>query len=189
MSKGRRLMLWAGLLALLLLTPFSVALAQEGTELAQEGTELAREHTLTANGYGLAQIGGWGSVDIHAHGGSIIWIANADTLEITGDGGREEMDGGVVKLTDWDGEIHVTGERFSVRMVGGQLDFSATGRGRAFMLGHGTFQIDDHQGRWTWKGVHIPRRPPYRPPVNGDREGLAPLAGDASPEAALDVGL
>jgi len=169
MSKGQRLLLWAGLLALLLASPISVALAQEEAEPPQE-------HTLTADGYGLALIGGWGSVDIHAHGGSIIWIANADTLDISGDGGREEMDGGVVKLTNWDGEIHVAGQRFSVRMVGGQLDFSATGRGRAFLQGYGTFQIDDHEGRWAWRGVHIPRRPLHRPLGRGDRDGLAPPA-------------
>ena len=182
MSKGHKVMLWTGLLALLLTFPVSVA-------LAQEGTEPPLEQTLMANGYGLAQIGGWGSVDIHAHGGSIIWIANADTLEISGDGGREEIDGGVVKLTNWAGEIHATGQRFAVRLVGGQLDFSATGRGRAFLLGYGTFQIDDHQGRWTWRGVHIPRRPPFIPLGEADLEGLDPAAADASPDTASYAGL
>jgi len=196
MSKGHKLMLWAGLLVVLLATPLNVALAQETTELAQEDTERAQnttepaqEHTLTANGYGLAQIGGWGSVDIHAHGGSIIWIANADTLEISGDGGREEMDGGAVKLTNWDGDIHAAGERFSVRLVGGELDFSATGRGRAYLQGCGTFQLDDHQGHWAWQGMHIPRRPAHRPPGQGEREGQALPPGDVSPEAAPDTGL
>jgi len=172
MSKKSKLFLVLGLtvLALLIALPVGVALAQE-EEPSQE------EHTLTANGYGLAIVGGWGSVDIHAHGASVIWIRGADTLEITGDGEREDTDEGVVKLTDWTGEIHAEGERFIVRMVGGKLDFTATGRGRAFLQGYGTFQVDDHEGRWTWRGVHIPRRPlppMVRERLKGLRERLGP---------------
>jgi hypothetical protein len=183
MSKGHRLMLWAGLLALLLAMPLGVAMAQETSE-----PETEQEHTLVADGYGLAQVGGWGRVDIRAHGGSVIWIVNAETLEITGDGGREETDSGVVKLTNWVGEIHASGKRFAVRLVGGQLDFTATGRGRAYLQGYGTFQLDEHEGRWRWRGMHIPRRPPFLPPGLGDGEGLAPPPGDPVPELAPDTG-
>jgi len=158
MSKRGKLFLGLAVLALLMAFPLSMAFAQE---------ETPEEHTLTANGYGLAIAGGRGSMDIHAHGASVIWIRGADTLEIEGDGEREDLDEGTVKLTDWEGEIHVEGERFIVRMVGGKLDFTATGRGRAFLQGYGTFQVDDRQGRWTWRGVHIPRRP--LPPMVRER--------------------
>lgn len=171
MSKRSKLFLGLAVLALLVAFPVSIVFAQEETP--------PEEHLLTANGYGLAIVGGWGSVDIHAHGASVIWIRGADTLEITGDGEREDMDDGVVKLTDWTGEIHAEGERLIVRMVGGKLDFTASGRGRAFLQGYGTFQADDHEGRWAWRGVHIPRRP-VRPMVRGrlkelrERFGIRP---------------
>jgi hypothetical protein len=151
MSGRHKLFLGLTVAALLLVWPVSVA-------LAQEGTESPAEHTLTASGYGRAQLLGWESVDIHAHGASIIWVSGGDTLEISGDGEREDMDDGLVRLTDWEGEIHVAGARVGVRMAGGHLDFAATGRGRVLLQGHGTFQIDDHEGRWTWPGLRIPRR-------------------------------
>ena len=158
MSTSHKLLGGLALLALVSALPLSVA-------FAQEEEEPPTEHTLTAEGYGLAEFGGWGVVEIHAHGASIIWINGADTLEITGDGEREDADDGVVKLTDWEGEIHIEGEKFGVRMVGGKLDFSAVGKGRAFLQGYGSFQLDDHEGRWSRKGVSIPRRPQRRPPA------------------------
>lgn len=169
MSKRSKLFLGLALLVLLVAFPLSVALAQEETPPPEE-------HTLTANGYGLATFGGEGSMDIHAHGASVIWIRGADTLEITGDGEREDTDDGVVKLTDWEGEIHAEGERFVVRMVGGKLDFTATGKGRAFLQGYGTFQVGDHDGRWSWQGVHIPRRP-RRPVIRERLQGLRGRSG------------
>jgi len=152
MSRRGKLLLALAVVAVLPILPASVT-------LAQEETESPAEHTLAANGYGWAQVGGWMTVDIQAHGASIIWIVGGDTLEITGEGQREDSNGGVVRLTDWEGEIHVTGRRVGVRMVGGHLDFTATGSGRAFLQGYGTFHIDDHVGRWTWRGVRLPRRP------------------------------
>jgi hypothetical protein len=151
MSRRHRLLLGMGMMALLVV--FAA-----GTALADEQTDTLPDHTLTAEGYGLVQFHGRGTVDISGQGASVVWVANGDTLEITGDGRREDLDGGVVKLVDWEGDIHVEGERFGVRMAGGHLQFTVLGRGRAFLQGQGTFQVDDHEGRWTWRGVHIPRR-------------------------------
>lgn len=183
MSKRSKLFLGLAVLALLVAFPLSAAFAQEETP--------PPEHTLTADGYGLAIFGGRGTVDIHAHGASVIWIRGADTLEISGDGEREDTDDGVVKLTDWEGEIHAEGERLVVRMVGGKLDFTATGRGRAFLQGYGTFQVDDHEGRWSWRGVHIPRRPPQRlirERVRQLRERFGPRPGGPGFMPAPDTG-
>lgn len=184
MSKRSKLFLGLTVLALLAAFPLNVAFAQEEEPPPEE-------HILTANGYGLAIFGGWGSADIHAHGASVIWIKGAATLEITGDGQREDLDDGGVKLTDWEGEIHVEGERFGVNMVGGKLDFTATGKGRAFLQGYGTFQVDDHEGRWSFRGVNIPPRPPQPLPrerLRGRPEQPGPRPEAPGPAPAPDTG-
>jgi len=159
MKTGRKCMLGLAVGLLLAALPVGAVLAQD-----EDVPPAEQIHTLSAYGYGSASFGGNGTVDISAHGASVIWISGAETINITGDGEREDLDDerGTVKLVDWEGEIHVEGDRFGVRMVGGKLDFVAEGRGVAYLQGYGTFQFDEHEGKWRWEGVSIPRRPVRR---------------------------
>ncbi len=109
------------------------------------------EGTIVAHGAGMAALRGNGVVNIRGHGVGTVWIAGADQLEVAGNGYRHEFERGVL-LVGWDGRIHAEGERLNVRMVGGMIDFEATGRGVVVLKGDGWYRLGDREGRWHPRG-------------------------------------
>jgi hypothetical protein len=120
------------------------------------------EGTITAHGTGVASLQGSGYIDISGHGVGTVWIAGADELNVEGEGYRHDFERGVL-LVGWEGQIHAAGERLIVRMVGGLIDFTATGRGVVFLKGEGWYRLGDREGRWFPRGQELRLDPPPAP--------------------------
>jgi len=122
------------------------------------------EGTIVAHGVGIAMVRGDGRIDIRGHGVGVVWIAGAERLDVSGEGYRHDLERGVL-LVGWKGEIHAAGEKMTVRMVGGLIDFKATGRGFVFLKGEGWYRIGDQEGRWPPRGQRFRLgTPPEAPP-------------------------
>ena len=113
--------------------------------------------TLTAQGDGIAILGGRGVVD--ASGNGILWVKDRGgdaTIEITGYGQMKVYDDGWVQYAGFHGTAHIEGSRIIVVLSGVDVDLTAEGRGRVRLWGHGTYQIGDRSGEWnTGRGAHL----------------------------------
>ncbi|HEY65091.1 MAG TPA: D-alanine--poly(phosphoribitol) ligase [Caldilineae bacterium] len=158
----RKMILMLVLVMVMVLATSAVAWADTGEE--EEGVG-----TIVAHGVGIAMLRGDGRIDIRGHGVGVVWIAGAENLDVSGDGYRHDFEQGVL-LVGWKGEIHAVGEKMTVRMAGGLIDFKATGRGFVFLKGEGWYRIGDQEGRWHPRGrrfrLGIPPQapPPQAPP-------------------------
>ncbi|NOZ29461.1 MAG: hypothetical protein GXP39_15610 [Chloroflexi bacterium] len=156
----RKVIVMLALIAMMALASGAVALADTGEG---EGATVEGEGTIIAHGVGVAVIRGDGVVDIRGHGGGTVWISGAEVLDVSGQGYRHEFERGVL-LVGWEGQIHVEGERIIVRMVGGVIDFKATGRGMVFLKGEGWYKLGDREDRWRPHGQRLRLGPPLPPP-------------------------
>jgi hypothetical protein len=109
--------------------------------------------TIWAQGAGLAFLRGSGEVEIQGHGVGIVWVKDAETLEAAGEGHRWEIAAtGATVFSGWSGTIHVSGHNVTVWMAGGLIEFTASGTGKVYLQGHGSYEIDGHQGTWNPTG-------------------------------------
>ncbi|MDY6908325.1 MAG: hypothetical protein SV910_08910 [Chloroflexota bacterium] len=112
---------------------------------------------LTAQGDGIAILGGRGTVDVAGNG--ILWvrdIGGGATIEVTGYGQKEEFNDGWVQYAGFHGDAHVEGARVVVVIAGVDIDMEAQGRGRFILWGHGTYDVGGRSGEWnTGRGVHM----------------------------------
>ena len=114
--------------------------------------ELNGTGTIRAKGAGLAIVRGDGEVDIEARGVGLVWIKDAETLEASGHGHRWEAPGGATVLWGWSGTIYASGQQITVWMTGGLIEFTASGTGRVYLRGHGTYEINGQEGLWSPTG-------------------------------------
>jgi hypothetical protein len=138
------------LLSLLLIPSLGIATAAEA-----EGTVGPGRGELSAKGVGYAELHGEGEVDIVGQGAAVFWIKGADTLRAQGQGRRWELPDGTVILAGWRGHIHVEGQELAIRMLGGIIQFSAEGKGWAFLKGRGHYRLDGQSGQWTREGIRV----------------------------------
>ena len=106
--------------------------------------------TLTAEGDGIAVLGGRGTVDISGNG--ILWIkdvAGDAIIEVTGHGGKKEFADGWTQYAGFDGTAHVEGRRIIVVLAGVDIELFAQGRGRVRLWGHGTYEISGLTSEWS----------------------------------------
>ncbi|MDY6892229.1 MAG: hypothetical protein SVO26_00735 [Chloroflexota bacterium] len=134
----------------------SVAMAETTDAQADTTVDVCRG-TLTAQGDGIAVLGGRGVVD--ASGNGILWVkdrAGDATIEVTGYGQMKVYEDGWVQYAGFHGTAHIEGSRIIVVLAGVDADLTAEGRGRVRLWGHGTFQIGDRSGEWnTGRGTHL----------------------------------
>jgi hypothetical protein len=110
-------------------------------------------HTLIADGDGLALLFGKGVIDLSGNG--ILWVRAEEgaTVEVTGYGEQEVFPDGWQQYAGFHGTAHIEGSRLRVILAGVDVHLEATGRGRAYLWGHGTRRQRDESGSWSTNGL------------------------------------
>lgn len=110
-------------------------------------------HTLVADGDGLAMLMGKGVIDLSGDG--ILWVKAEEgaTVEVSGYGQKEVFPDGWQQYAGFHGTAYIKGRRLRVIVAGVDIHLEATGRGRAFLWGHGTHQRGDSEGVWSSNGL------------------------------------
>lgn len=106
--------------------------------------------TLTAEGDGIAILGGRGEVDITGNG--ILWVKDLQgsaTITVTGYGEKKEFADGWIQYSGFNGTAHIEGTRIIVGLAGVDVELSAKGRGRVRLWGHGSYQINGLTNSWS----------------------------------------
>jgi hypothetical protein len=112
--------------------------------------EISGTGTLSAWGAGLAIVRGTGEVQIEGHGVGMVWVKGAEALEASGDGYRWEVpEKGATVFLGWSGSIYASGHEMTVWMVGGLIEFTASGTGKVYLRGRGTYVLNGHEGAWS----------------------------------------
>ncbi len=140
--RKRTILLWAVVVVLCL--PLASTVSAE---------ELSGTGTIWGKGAGLALLRGDGEIAIRAHGVGIVWIKNANTLEASRKDHRWEVSGSnATVFWGWSGTIRASGDSITVWMAGGIIEFTATGTGRVYLRGRGSYEVNGHEGLWSPAG-------------------------------------
>ena len=140
--KKRSMIVLAALLVLALLLTSTVS-----------AEEISGTGTIWAKGAGLAILRGTGEVDIQGHGVGIVWVKDAETIEASGEGYRWEVpETGATVFLGWSGAIYASGHEMTVWMAGGLIEFTASGTGKVYLRGRGTYVLNGHAGAWNPMG-------------------------------------
>jgi hypothetical protein len=119
--------------------------------------EIGGRGTIWAEGLGLAILRGSGEVQIQSHGAGLVWVKDAESLEATGEGHKWEIpETKATVLAGWSGTIRISGHNMTIWMVGGVIEFTASGAGRVYLRGRGTYEINGSQGVWSSMGEILP---------------------------------
>jgi len=110
-------------------------------------------HTLIADGDGLAMLFGKGVIDLSGNG--ILWVKAPEgaNVEVIGYGQKEVFPDGWQQYAGFHGTAHIEGRGLRVMVAGVDVHLKATGRGKAFLWGHGTHQQGDRSGEWSPNGL------------------------------------
>lgn len=132
-------------------------MALPGVALAQ--VNVSGTGTLEAEGRGLAVVQGNGTIVISGSGVlDILDIAGDARIDIQGGGTRElttQRDRQVVRYRGFDGLATISGSHVVVRLRGTEIELNATGTGRAYLRGEGTYTLNGVSGEWTRAGVPL----------------------------------
>jgi hypothetical protein len=113
---------------------------------------------LVAKGAGMAHIFGDGKIMIAGQGAGVVFVKGAEALKAEGHGVRRPERGGVL-FAGWKGQIMATGKKMLVRIEGGLIEFRAEGKGRALLVGIGSYEIGKQTGHWLKDGLVIEYQP------------------------------
>ncbi len=120
---------------------------------AEEG---AGTGTLTAQGDGMARMRGSGSVALSGTGTLYIQdFAGDASIEVSGKGRRQELRHGAIMYAGFDGTARVSGSQIAVSLSGKNIELQATGAGKFYLRGHGTYETDKGSGVWRSEGKVI----------------------------------
>ena len=127
-----------------------------GLAEAAEGKVMVGSGTLRTEGRGLARLEcREAEVSIMGRGVGVIVIKGAEVVRAEGRGRRINQPDGTVYLYGWEGSVFVSGERMLVRIEGGHIEFTATGTGRAFLRGQGSYWVNGREHAWSEDGDTI----------------------------------
>jgi hypothetical protein len=115
--------------------------------------------SIRAWGAGIATVAGDASVNVRGLGVGTISVRGAETLKAAGRGFRWDLPDDLVLFMGWSGYVHAAGENIRVTMVGGLIEFGASGTGTVFLKGRGHYWTGDGNGEWTVEGVTIDMLP------------------------------
>lgn len=118
-----------------------------------EDTKLAGKGELTANGSGLAILGGAGWFKISGTG--CLWYSGDAELITTGDVGKETI-GKWTFIANFNGTAEAKGKELRVSLSGKNIVLNAKGQGKALLWGTGTFSSHGKSGAWSLKYNPIP---------------------------------
>jgi hypothetical protein len=127
--------------------------------------EISGTGTISARGAGLAILRGSGEVEIEGHGAAIVWVKDAETLEASGQGHRWEIpETGATVFVGWTGTVYASGYEMTVWIAGGVIEFTASGTGKVYLRGRGTYVLNGHEGAWSPMGevLQLPAAAPVQ---------------------------
>ncbi len=110
--------------------------------------------TLTAQGEGRAQVR-CAECDITLTGNGLLTILDttgAAEIGVAGNGQREVREtsrGTVYVFRGFDGTASVSGEHLAVALRGDEIDLTATGTGRVWLRGEGTYTVNGETNAWS----------------------------------------
>ncbi len=94
---------------------------------------------LRVTGAGMAVVRGKASVVITGHGVGSVWVCSAEALNAQGFGRHARLADGVV-FRGFRGTIAVSGRSLVVTMIGGRIDFTASGSWSLRFRGWGRYE-------------------------------------------------
>ena len=112
-------------------------------------------HTFEAN-LSRGFIRYWGNGDVHVEGKGTLTIKNLSVVDsdVKGTLGEQKKIADGVVYTHFEGSCDVKGRGAHVEIRGWNLKIKATGQGKAWIKGEGTWKFDDQSGEWKsdkWK--------------------------------------
>jgi hypothetical protein len=132
-------------LLLVVVVALSLALASSAS-----ADEITGRGTIGAKGAGLAVLRGDGEIEIEAHGVGVVWVKGGERLEASGRGHKWDVPGSdATVFWGWSGTIHTSGNRITVWMTGGVIEFTASGTGKVYLRGRGRYEVNGHEGLWS----------------------------------------
>jgi len=139
------------LVALVLVTSlgFAPAVYADDADIEEADIEVKGAGELTAEGDGFALLAGRGIIRLKGNG--LLWIkdvAGDATIRVTGQGQKTEFPDGWIQYAGFRGTANVKGSKIRVIISGVDIDLFAKGRGRVFLWGHGSYEINGTSGRW-----------------------------------------
>ena len=113
--------------------------------------------TLTADGAGHAGVTGEGTINISGNGILYFKDNTGDaSIEIDGRGTRRVLANGWVRYLGFRGDAVITGSDVAVKITGVRIHLEASGTGKFFVRGHGTYATGSQSGSWTLRLQAIP---------------------------------
>ncbi len=112
--------------------------------------------TLSAQGNGVVRIKGAGQIEISGDG--VLWIVDCSPdedlqIQISGSGHKSENMPSYVNLyKGFDGHASISGSALKLLFTGKDITLNASGKGRVFLKGVGTFQKGNQIGIWSEQG-------------------------------------
>ena len=124
---------------------------------AASADEISGSGTIWVKGAGLTILRGTGGIQIEGHGMGLVWVKGAEHLQATGEGHRWEIpETGATVFWGWSGSISASGHQMNVWMTGGSIEFTASGTGKVYLRGRGTYALNGHEGAWSSAGDTLP---------------------------------
>jgi hypothetical protein len=114
--------------------------------------------TISAQGNGLIKLKGSGDIEISGDG--LLWIVDCsldENLEVDVQGYGEKLaaPGFIYCYKGFNGSAIISGGPMKFVLQGKDIEFEATGKGKLYMRGSGTYQRGDQTGEWSESGVEI----------------------------------
>ena len=107
------------------------------------------EGVLTAEGNGIIGVRGNGGISVTGNG--VLWIVGHEgdaEIEVSGEGRKQELANGRTRYVGFEGEALVSGSRVSVALSGYDITLEASGVGRFWLRGEGSFSTGVIEGEW-----------------------------------------
>ncbi|KPJ72381.1 hypothetical protein AMJ52_06530 [candidate division TA06 bacterium DG_78] len=123
------------------------------------GDELFKgKGTISAQGNGFIKLKGTGDVEISGDG--VLWIVDCSIdenleVQVQGDGEKMQTPGFIWAYRGFNGSATISGGPMKVVLQGKDIDFTATGKGKLYLRGVGTYQRGDQINEWSELGEEI----------------------------------
>lgn len=107
------------------------------------------EGVLVAEGDGIVGVRGNGTINITGNG--VLWIVDHEgdaEIEVSGEGRKQELANGRTRYVGFEGEAMVSGSRVTVVLSGYDITLEASGIGRFWLRGEGSFSTGAIEGDW-----------------------------------------
>jgi len=107
------------------------------------------EGVLTAEGDGIVGVRGNGEISVTGNG--VLWIVDHEgdaEIEVSGEGRKQELANGRTRYVGFEGEAVVSGSRVSLALSGYDITLEASGIGKFWLRGEGSFSTGVIEGEW-----------------------------------------